>query len=307
MQNSRKEYIHRINRVADYVEAHINEDHSLESLAGVAHFSPFHFHRIFRALTGETLNNYVKRIRLQKAGSMLLSDPFLSVEEAALSCGFNSTSVFCRAFKDHYGRSTGDFRKFHREKHSKNGQSAGKNGQSVQEAMSYFSDEFMNQQNQVLMDANIQVKDMPGMDLVYCRHIGPFNEIGQAYEKLMRWAGPRGLIRGPETKTVTVYHDDPKVVEPDKVKQSACITVEGEVKTEGEFGLMHVPGGKYVVGSFVITPDHFSEAWDTVCRWLADSGYQPADGYTYEYYPKEHEEGPPPVFTVDICVPVKPL
>ena len=67
-QNSRKEYIHRINRVADYLEAHIDEDHNLETLAGVAHFSPYHFHRIFRALTGETLNNYVKRVRLQKAG-----------------------------------------------------------------------------------------------------------------------------------------------------------------------------------------------------------------------------------------------
>ena len=63
-QQSRKEYIHRINRVVDYIEANLDEDHSLEKLAGVACFSPFHFHRIFRALTGETINNYVKRIRL---------------------------------------------------------------------------------------------------------------------------------------------------------------------------------------------------------------------------------------------------
>ena len=64
---------------------------------------------------------------------------------------------------------------------------------------------------------------------------------------------------------------------------------------------------KYVVGSFVVKPHQFGDAWDAVCRWLADSGYQPSDGYPYEYYPKEHEQGPPPVFTVDICVPVKPL
>lgn len=73
-QQSRNEYIHRINRVVDYIEAHLDDEHSLETLSQVAHFSPFHFHRIFKALTGETVNNYVKRIRLQKAGSMLITD-----------------------------------------------------------------------------------------------------------------------------------------------------------------------------------------------------------------------------------------
>ena len=83
--------------------------------------------------------------------------------------------------------------------------------------------------------------------------------------------------------------------------------LDEEVKPEGEFGKMHLPCGKYAVGSFKVMPHQFGEAWDAVCRWLADSGYQPSDGYPYEYYPEEHEAGPPPIFTVDICVPVKPL
>ena len=70
---------------------------------------------------------------------------------------------------------------------------------------------------------------------------------------------------------------------------------------------MHLPGGKYAVGRFRVDPTQFGDAWDSVCRWLADSGYQPSDGNPYEFYPEEHEEGPPPIFTVDICVPVKPL
>ena len=61
-QQSRQEYIHRINRVVDYIEANLDEKHSLEELSRVAYFSPFHFHRIFKALTGETINNYLKRI-----------------------------------------------------------------------------------------------------------------------------------------------------------------------------------------------------------------------------------------------------
>ena len=311
---SRREYIHRINRVVDHVEANMDAEHSLQSLAEVANFSPFHFHRIFRALTGETLNSFVKRLRLQKAGSMLLTDYKRPVEEVATLCGFSSTPVFCRAFKDHFGKSTGEFRRYHEEMDYRNGQVESKNGQSIsKEGQSgtldslYFSDEFINQNRNSTMEKKIEVKEMPGFDLIYVRHVGSFDQIGSAYEKLFRWAGPRGLVQGPGTRTMTVYHDDPKVVDPDNVRQSACIVVDEDVKTEGEIGKMHVPGGKYVVGSFEITPDKFGEAWDAVCRWLADSGYQPSDGYPYEYYPKEHEEGPPPVFTVDICVPVKPL
>jgi len=306
-QQSRQEYIHRINRVVDYIEANLDDEHTLEKLAGVAHFSPFHFHRIFRALTGETINNYVKRIRLQMAGSMLLNDYSRAVTDIALQCGFNSTAVFCRAFKDHFGRSTGEFRKYYEMKDSKNGQHDRKNGQSILGSSLYISVESINQNRNEQMETNIEVKEMPAMDLIYCRHVGPFDQISGAFEKLFKWAGPRGLLNFPETKTVTVYHDDPKVVEIDKLRQSACITIEGDVKSAGEFGNMHVPGGKYAVGRFVVQPHQFSEAWDAVCRWLADSGYQPSDGYPYEYYPEEHKPGNPPTFTVDICVPVKPL
>lgn len=306
-QQSRKEYIHRINRVVDYIEAHLDEEHTLETLARVAYFSPYHFHRIFRALTGETINNYVKRIRLQMAGSMLLSDYQRAVSDIAASCGFNSTAVFCRAFREHFGRNTGDFRRYHYNQMSKNDQTDRKNGQSLLNPSLYISDDLLNQKRNVLMEKNIEVREMPAMNLIYCRHTGPFDRISGAYEKLFRWAGPRGLLRFPETRTVTVYHDDPKVVEIDKVRQSACITVNGDIKTEGEFGNMHLPGGKYAVGRFKVKPHQFGEAWDAVCRWLADSGYQPSDGYPYEYYPEEHTKEDPPTFTVDICVPVKPL
>ena len=304
---SRKEYFLRINRVVDYIDAHLDDDHSLEKLSEVAHFSPFHFHRIFSALTGETLNNYIKRIRLQRAGSMLIADLERPVSEVAALCGFNSTAVFCRAFRAHFHKSTGEFRQYCREQERKNSQSDRKNSQLTSDGSMYFSDEFMNLNRNLNMEKNIKVKEMPALDLIYCRHVGPYDQIGTAYEKLFKWAGPRGLLRFPETKTVTVYHDDPKVVEMEKVRQSACITVNEDAKPEGEFGKMHVPRGTYAVGSFKVKPHQFGEAWDAVCRWLTDSGYQPADGYPYEYYPEEHEEGPPPVFTVDICVPVKPL
>jgi AraC family transcriptional regulator len=67
------------------------------------------------------------------------------------------------------------------------------------------------------METYIAVKEMPAMDLIYCRHVGRFGQIGGAFEKLFKWAGPRGLLKFPDTKTVSLYHDDPKVVEMEKV------------------------------------------------------------------------------------------
>ena len=157
------------------------------------------------------------------------------------------------------------------------------------------------------MKSNIEVKEMPALDLIYVRHTGAYDQIEAAYEKLFSWAGPRGLIKSSETKTVSVYHDDPKVTDIEKIRQSACIVVDKDTKTEGEVGKMTVDSGKYAVGRFEIGVEGFSKAWDTMCHWLSESGYQPSDGNPYELYHNDHTQHPERKFILDICIPVKPL
>ena len=84
----REEYTSRINRVIDYIEKNTDKGLSLESLAKVAIFSPFHFHRIFRAMVGETLNQFIQRIRIEKAAAQLIVNPKKSITEIAFDCGF---------------------------------------------------------------------------------------------------------------------------------------------------------------------------------------------------------------------------
>ena len=90
----REEYTARINRVIDYIEANIAKDLSLGELAQVAQFSPFHFHRIFSAMVGETLNEFIWRIRVEKAADRLITNPKKSVTEIAFECGFSGSSTF---------------------------------------------------------------------------------------------------------------------------------------------------------------------------------------------------------------------
>lgn len=314
---SRKEYIARINKVMDYVENHLGDEITLDKVAQVACFSPFHFHRIFSTLTHETINGFIQRIRIEKSAQLLRNDPDLMISEIASKCGFGSTAHFSRTFRKHFGLTANAFRETEKPVFVKGGLFFSKNGQlarKINQLKSDFevhicSDESnpFNHLNFIFMDTKIEVKEMPAFKLVYCRHIGQFDQIGKAYEKLMKWAGPRGLLNFPETKTMTVYHDDPSVTAIEQVRQSACITVGEDVKVDGEIGKMNMDGGKYAVGHFEIDETGFEKAWNTMCLWFTESGYQPGEGYPYELYYNSPEEDAARRFVLDICIPVKPL
>lgn len=306
------EYQARINRVMDYIEKHIDQPIDLASLAEIACFSPFHFHRMFTFLVGETPNNFLLRIRIEKAAYLLRGDKNRSISEIAYSCGFNNASSFSRTFRKYFSCTAKDFRETEKGIfavdglfYSKNGQLLSKNHQKHLDIDSQFcSVEF---KNLIIMNTKIEVKEMPEMKVIYCRHTGQFHLIYKAYEKLIKWAAPRNLLNFPETKSLTVYHDDPSITDIEKVRQDACITVVGDVKVDGEIGKMTVAGGKYVVGRFEIGETEFQQAWNTMCLWFTESGYQQGDSNTYELYHNDYTQHPERKHILDICIPVKDL
>lgn len=308
---SRQEYTARINRVMDYIGKNISQVIDLSVMADIASFSPYHFHRIFTFITGETPNNFVSRIRLERAASLLQDSTKDTISEIAFRCGFINVSSFSRAFKSFFGVSAKEFRRLDKAIYIKNGIRYSKNckpiskiGKNIQQVNEQICSVELNEL--IIMDTKIEIKQMPELNLIYCRHMGAFNKIGQAYEKLFKWAVPRGLVTS-STKTVTVYHDDPAVTGVEKVRQDASITVEKDVKVEGEIGKSTVSAGKYAIGHFEIKETEFELAWNTMCSWLTESGYQPGEGSTYELYHNDYNEHPEHKFIVDICIPVKPL
>ncbi|MDV7394736.1 AraC family transcriptional regulator, partial [Arthrospira platensis SPKY1] len=94
----------------DYIEANLEKPLTLEDLAREAHFSKFHFNRIFKALTGETPFQFILRLRLEKAATLMLINPKDSITDIAYRCGFSDLSIFSRNFKSHFGRSATQYR-----------------------------------------------------------------------------------------------------------------------------------------------------------------------------------------------------
>ena len=102
-ETSRAEYVSRINRVMEYIDNHYYEQINLNMLAEIAHFSPFHFHRVFSMLTGETPIDFFSRIRVEKAAQLLKGARNKSISDIAFYCGFSSMSLFARTFKKYFG------------------------------------------------------------------------------------------------------------------------------------------------------------------------------------------------------------
>lgn len=305
MNIHQKEYISRINRVIDHIDNNLEEDLSLTTLANIALFSPYHFHRIFSAFVGETLNDFVKRIRLEKAARLLVYEPDRPITEVAEACGYKSLSAFCRRFKTHFNTSAQNYRQDRIDENSKNSTLNSKKSQSFGFKTDYVCS--IEIQISKTMKTNIEIKEMPALELLGCKHVGAFDQIGQAYGKLMQWAGPKGLLSDPNLKTATVYHDDPKVTDINKLRQSACITKHSDIKPEGEISELTVEAGLYAVGRFEVSATEFKQAWDSMCIGVAESGYQPKDAAPYELYHNNHEEHPEKKFIVDICIPVKEM
>src|SRR5687767_14826946 len=102
-------YDKRLDDVRQYIREHINEPLSREVLAAIAGFSIPHFHRIFTTHMGENISNYVRRVRLERAGRKLRMGA-VDITEVALAAGYDSHAAFGKAFKQHFGLSPSEFR-----------------------------------------------------------------------------------------------------------------------------------------------------------------------------------------------------
>ncbi len=293
----RQEYVGRVNRVLDHIRTNLNGDLCLETLAQVAHFSPYHFHRVFKAIAGETLNDYIRRVRVQKAASQLIHNPTVTITEIAVGCGYSSPSAFAREFRRHFGVSASQFRAGGRASLDRFREELAERGLAVPSKHSQRTD----------MVFRVEVREEPERHVAYIRHVGDYSEIGKALGRLARWAGPRRLFRA-DTRMLTVYHDSPDVTPVEKLRSDACITVPIGTKVKRDIGLMTLPGGTYAVAYVEIDETQYGEAWDRLFSdWLPESGYQPDDRPCYELYLNDPRKHPEKKHILEIYEPIRPL
>jgi AraC family transcriptional regulator len=150
----------------------------------------------------------------------------------------------------------------------------------------------------------VEVKELPTMRLVFLRHVGPYNQVGATWGRLMAWAGMRGLL-GPNMKLIGIVHDDPDVTPPDKVRYDAAVTVSRPVQPEGEFGVMELAGGAYAVALHKGPYEKLGTTYQCVYGgWLPKSGYHLRDVPKFEQYINSPRDTKPEDLLTLIHVPL---
>lgn len=292
-------YIKRINTAIEYIQTHVQQAPTLHQLAEVACFSPYHFHRIFRALTGETVHFFSMRTRLEKAAK-LLSYSTLKLTDIAFECGFSSSSTFSRAFKNYFNISAQNFRK---------------NGlpQNSKICKEHFPmDAYLLNWNEkrLYQTFPVKIKSLPKRRVAFIRVTNSYSgeRVQKAFAQLASWAKSRDIF-----STETLFGmslNDPYVTPMEKCSYEVCITLPEKVVPLAESGILtmempattyattHVKGGIQLVA----TATHF-----LFTTWLISSQWQPAHQHGMEVYVKNEDVFNWEKFNLELCIPIKKM
>ncbi|NTW82371.1 MAG: AraC family transcriptional regulator [Chlorobiaceae bacterium] len=303
MRETAMEYRKRVCLAMNHISGNLDRELPLEEIAGKASFSIFHLHRIFKAVVGETVRGFTRRLRLETAAHRLLANRRETVTRIALDCGFSSSQNFAKAFRQYFGVSPSLYRK------SKKGNMIG-NGENVLSLRVYYTETMELSHRNIpswRKEMKTEIREMPDYTVAYVRKIGAYGKetCAEAFDEMMRWAGPNGYLgKGP---VFGMYWDNPAVTPPDRCRTDACVAVPPGTATNGQVGLQVITGGSYAVCGFELGPDEFPQAWDEAFAWLVSSGYQCDDRPCFEMYHNNTEEHPEGKWIVDICIPLKKM
>jgi len=260
-ETTKNHYQNCIRKALLYIQKHISEDLQFEKLAQVACMSPYHFHRVFRGVVGETLAGYIRRLRIQHSAAQLLSSD-LSVTDIAFEAGYDALESFTRAFQKQFAETPSNFRK---NRSLQNRCIDTINPNDIDQVL-------INQSKEKLM-RDVEVVTMNFGRVLSLRHTGPYVECCTTWERLCAWAGPKGLI-GPQTKFLGLCYDDPEVTDEDKIRYDASMTIESDIEVEGDIFVQNVPSGKYAKTLHKGPYEKLAEAYADICgRWVPDNKY----------------------------------
>lgn len=277
----------RLNRVLLYIQENIAGPLALETLAEVARFSPFHFHRLFQAHVGETLSGYVRRLRLERA-ALRLSHTEESVTSIALSAGYETPAAFTKAFRQHFRTTPSEYKRAN---------------MSSAVRLKLLG---LNGSDRKFKTLKPEIRILPEQKVLFVRKTGRYDKAAEAaWCELMRFAHTHRLLNN-ETRSIGISHDSPEITAEERLRYEACITIDRDVMPEGEVGVQTIEGGKYVVFLHRGTYGKFGETYDAIFSgWLPSSGEKLRDAPCFEIYlNRDPRRTKPENLRTEIFVPI---
>ncbi len=279
-----RDHQERINRVLLHLQSNPGAPFSVEQLARIACFSPFHFHRLFAAYVGEPISAHVRRLRLERAAVQLRTSPG-PVTEIALDAGYETSAAFNKAFQQQFHVSPTTFR---------------------QSPAANFTAALKHQSPITLPIMKPKIVDRPEKQALFVRRTGAYSESASAaWEAVCRFAFSRRLVP-PDREFIGISHDDPQITAQEKLRYDACITVSQPVKPEGEVGVQSIAGGRYAVFLHKGPYEGLLNTYRFIFgEWLPGSGEELRDVPSFELYLNTPERTRPENLRTEIYIPLK--
>ena len=277
------QYQRHLDAVTDYIYAHLDDDLSLETLAHVSGFSRFHWHRIYRAVRGETAAQTVRRLRLERAAAMLRETSW-PVERIARKAGFTGSEVLSRSFLRSYGTTPSRFRTGQRPASTDSALTSSGSGStsSVREVLGW----------------SVRVEARCGYRLAASEHRGAYMDIGRAFSRVRDRTGAGSPM-------VAIYEDDPDAVPRADLRSAAGTVVDPGTKIPHDLVERTVPAGRYAIMRYIgpYSSMHAAYLW-LYGQWLPSSGEEPRDHPIVEEYLTDPATTPPVRAVTDILLPL---
>ncbi|MFV0419262.1 MAG: GyrI-like domain-containing protein [Dysgonomonas sp.] len=283
-QTTQNEYDKAVNKVVDYINRHLFESPDVKKLSEIANISEFHFHRIFKAIIGENIGEYINRLRLEYIAEHLQMTRH-TLDEIATKTGYANKYALSKAFKKHFGMSPSVFR-----------------NQPTDSVHNFFAED-----SRKTIALEPVIKRIAQKKLVYIRIIdwyGSPESYAKAWGKLGRFAIEKDLLN-KNTEFIGLAFDNPTITLPENCRFYACITINKEISPEGPFGLQTIKGGLYAIftlkGSYEGLMDMY---YNIFIKWLPESGYKLDGGGCFEKYLNNPDHVPTEELLTEIYIPV---
>ena len=278
-----QEYTQRINPVLVYIRNNIEKPLKLEQLAQIACLSPYHFHRIFHAVLGEPLHQYVTRVRMENAAIHLefTKEPIMSI---AAAHGY-PCAAFSKAFKQYFGVSPGEYRISGTTKHSVQNMPWNAVGSKpVQLAPRY--------------------ETCAAQRVLYVKKFGRYDTAATAaWAELLEFAREQSLL-SEHTQQIGITYDSPVVTFDARIQYDACISSDAPIKRGGTVGTQSISGGRFAVFEHA---GPYETSWQTYnaiyTEWLFESGATLRNAPTFARY-SGYSAHKPQRMHMEIYVPV---
>lgn len=300
---TRSFYETAVERTIARIAGSLDDALDLGGLAREAALSPFHFHRVFRGMVGETPLELHRRLRLERAGWRLRARD-AAITAIAFDAGYETHEAFTRAFRHAYGASPSAFRLAAAGPHPPPFELAARRGVHFDPDTRGAVARFVAAEGETAMDVTYEY--MPALRVAAVHHVGPYNRIGEAFARLGAIAGRAGLLRDG-SMMLAIYYDDPEATAPEQLQSDAGITVPDDARLPDDVTEKRLPAGRYARTTHVGPYGSLGDTWSRFMgEWLPGSGQRVGEGTAFEVYRNNPGNAPPDQLRTDLYLPIAP-